>query len=233
MCGETLLCEFFEFCTRTAVIGIREYGDSTTRSEKTCYFNVFRVHQFDKVFHDFVYAILVEVSMITETEKIEFQALALDHFHVRDVADTDFSKVRLARDRTEACEFRAIESYPIVVFLMLVYEGLQYFRGVIHLVFGFMTQGVQSLLFSFFIHLKYLLNVTVTPSSGAQASGDGELFRDKLNVVNAERIVRDILVICVNAFVAFEGFDYLYRDRKDENLVAYLESDLSYKHCRQ
>lgn len=233
MCSETLLCEFFEFCSRTAVIGIREYGDSTTRSEKTCYFNVFRVHQFDKVFHDFVYAILVEVSMITETEKIEFQALALDHFDVRDVADTDFSKVRLARDRTEACEFRAIEPYPIVVFLMLVYEGLQYFRGVIHLVFGFMTQGVQSLLFSFFIHLKYLLNVTVTPSSGAQASEDGELFRDKLNVVNSERIVRDILVECVNAFVAFEGFHYLYRDRKDENLVAYLESDLSDEHCRQ
>ncbi len=233
MCSETLLCEFFEFCTWTAVIGIREYGDSTTRSEKTCYFNVFRVHQFDKVFHDFVYAILVEVSMITETEKIEFQALALDHFHVRDVADTDFSKVRLACNRTEACEFRAIESYPIVVFLMLVYEGLQYFRGVIHLVFGFMTQGVQSLLFSFFIHLKYLLNVTVTPSSGAQASGDGELFRDKLNVVNSERIVRDILVECVDAFVAFEGFDYLYRHRKDENLIAYLESDLSDEHCRQ
>lgn len=233
MCSETLLCEFFEFCSRTAVIGIRKYGDSTTRSEKTCYFNVFRVHQFDKVFHDFVYAILVEVSMISETEKIEFQALALDHFHVRDVADTDFSKVRLACNRTEACEFRAIESYPIVVFLMLVYEGLQYFRGVIHLVFGFMTQGVQSLLFSFFIHLKYFLNVTVTPSSGAQASGDGELFRDKLNVVNSERIVRDVLVECVDAFVAFEGFDYLYRHRKDENLVAYLESDLSDEHCRQ
>lgn len=233
MCSETLLCEFFEFCSRTAVIGIREYGDSTTRSEKTCYFNVFRVHQFDKVFHDFVYAILVEVSMITETEKIEFQALALDHFDVRDVADTDFSKVWLARYRTEACEFRAIEPYPIVVFLMLVYEGLQYFRSIIHLVFGFMAQGVQSLLFSFFIHLKYLLNVTVTPSSGAQASGDGELFDYQLDIVNAERIVRDVLVECVDAFIAFEGFHYLYRDRKDENLVAYLESNLSDEHCRQ
>lgn len=233
MCSETLLCEFFEFCTWTAVIGIREYGDSTTRSEKTCYFNVFRVHQFDKVFHDFVYAILVEVSVISETEKIEFQALALNHFHVRDVADTDFSKVRLACNRTEACEFRAIEPYPIVVFLMLVYEGLQNFRGVIHLVFGFMTQGVQSLLFSFFIHLKYLLNVTVTPSSGAQASGDGELFDYQLDIVNAERIVRDVIVECVDAFVAFEGFHYLYRHRKDENLVAYLESDLSNEHCRQ
>ena len=233
MGSETLLCEFFEFCSRTAVIGIREYGDSTTRSEKTCYLNVFRVHQFDKVFHDFVYAILVEVSMITETEKIELQALALDHFHVRDVADTDFSKVRLARNRTEACEFRTIESYPIVVFLMLVYKGLKYFRSIIHLVFGFMTQGVQSLLFSFFIHLKYLLNVTVTPSSGAQASGDGELFDYQLDIVNTERIVRDVLVICVDAFVAFEVFDYLYRDRKDENLIAYLESDLSNEHCRQ
>lgn len=116
---------------------------------------------------------------------------------------------------------------------MLVYEGLQNFRSVIHLVFGFMTQGVQSLLFSFFIHVMTMLNVIVSPSSNVFALEGGELFCDKLNVVNSERIVRDVLVECVNAFVAFESFDYLYRHRKDENLVAYLESDLSNEHCRQ
>ena len=62
----------------------------------------------------------MEVSMISETEKIEFQTLALHHADIWNVADTDFCKIRLSCDRTQASKFRAVEAYPIVVVRMFV-----------------------------------------------------------------------------------------------------------------
>ena len=47
---------------------------------------------------------------------------------------------------------RAIESYPIVVFLMFVYESLQDFRGIIHLIVCLMAERLETFLLSFFIH---------------------------------------------------------------------------------
>jgi hypothetical protein len=57
--------------------------------------------------------------MITETEKIEFQAFALHHFHIGDVADTDFREIRLSRYGAKAGELRTIETHPIIITGML------------------------------------------------------------------------------------------------------------------
>ena len=54
--------------------------------------NIFRIHQLNQIFHDDIHAIFMKIAMITETKQIQLQALALHHFHIRQVGDTDFRK---------------------------------------------------------------------------------------------------------------------------------------------
>ena len=87
VCGEALFCQFLVLGARTAVVGVGIDGDAATWSEEAGDLDVFGIHQFDEVLHDDVYAVLVEVSVVSEAEKIELEALALDHLDVRDIAD--------------------------------------------------------------------------------------------------------------------------------------------------
>ena len=142
--GETLTGQCFIFSPRTAVIGIRMDGYSSARREKTEHFYVLGIHQLDKVVHDHVDAILMEPAMVAETEKIQFQALAFNHPDVRDVADADLCKVRLAGYGTEGSELRAVELHPIIPSGMHVLECLKYFGSIIHLVSSLMAQSFQA-----------------------------------------------------------------------------------------
>ena len=150
MRGETLLGEALPFGAGTAVVGVRVYGNAAARGEETGDLDVFRVHQADQVLHDFVHAVFVEIAVVPETEKIEFQALALDHPAVRDIADADFSKIRLPGNRAKAGEFRAIETYPVIVLRMLVLEGFKYLRSIVHFIICLVSEGLQALKFSSF-----------------------------------------------------------------------------------
>jgi hypothetical protein len=71
--------------TRTAIIGVWIDADATTRSENACNLDILRIHKAYEVLHNLIDAILVEVAMITEREKIELEALALHHTLVREV----------------------------------------------------------------------------------------------------------------------------------------------------
>ena len=77
--SKTLLGQLFITSAGFAVVGIRIDADATARSEQSGNLYIFRIHQFDKIFHDDVHTILMEISMITETEEVELQALALHH----------------------------------------------------------------------------------------------------------------------------------------------------------
>ena len=48
-------------------------GDAAARCEFAEYFDVFRIHQGDEVFHDDVDAVFMEVAVVAEAEEIEFQ----------------------------------------------------------------------------------------------------------------------------------------------------------------
>ena len=127
----------FELCSRTTIIGIRINGNTTTRSKYSRYFYVFGIHQSDKIFHYDIHTIFMKGSMTAETKKIEFQTLAFHHFYIRNVADTYFGKVRLSGNRTQTCELRAVETYPVIIFRMLIIKGFQYFRSIILFILGF------------------------------------------------------------------------------------------------
>ena len=94
----------------------------------------------------------MESPMVTETEEIELQALALHHLDVGDIVDMDGGEIRLPGDGAEARELRAIEAHPIVVLRMLVGEGLQHLGRVILPVDGLATQEAQLMLVLSCIH---------------------------------------------------------------------------------
>ena len=52
MIEKTLFRQFLIFGPRTAVVAIGINADSAAWGEDSCHFNIFRVHQLDKVFHD-------------------------------------------------------------------------------------------------------------------------------------------------------------------------------------
>ena len=114
-----------------AVVGEGFDGDAATGIEKADDLKIFLVHQFDQVLHDDVDAVLVEVAMVTETEEIEFQALALYHQRTRDVVDDNMTEVRLPCLGAKRGEFRAIQGHHILILGMLVFEGLQHFGRII------------------------------------------------------------------------------------------------------
>ena len=151
VCGETLFGQFLVLCARTAVVGVGIDGDAPTWGEETGNLDVFGIHQFDEVLHDDVYAVLVEIAVVAETEEIKFQTLALHHLYIRNITDANLREVRLSCNRTEGSELRAVETHPVVIALVLVFECLQYLRSVVHSVFGLASKGLEAFLFSFVI----------------------------------------------------------------------------------
>ena len=68
---EPVLCHLFPFGSALAVIAVRIDGNASTGSELAPYFDIFRIHELNQIFHDYVYAVLMKVAVITEREQIE------------------------------------------------------------------------------------------------------------------------------------------------------------------
>ena len=132
MAEQTLLGHLFVFCTRTAVVGIGVDADAAARREKSYHLYIFRLHQAHQVLHNRVHTILVEVTVVTEREEIELQALRLHHALAWQIEYLYLCKVWLTRNGAERGELRTVELNPIVVFLMQVLEGLEHIGVVVH-----------------------------------------------------------------------------------------------------
>lgn len=65
---KALFGSLFPLCTRLAVVSVWINGQTTARRKLAPYLDVLRIHQLDKVFHDDIDAIFMEVPMIAETK---------------------------------------------------------------------------------------------------------------------------------------------------------------------
>jgi hypothetical protein len=117
--------------TWAAIVGIGIYGNAATRSKDSLDLDVLGVHETNQVLHYRVDTILVEIAMIAETEKIEFEALAFDQTLVRQVIDDYLSKIGLTRDWTQRGEFWTLEMNPVVILRVFVLETLEHFWCII------------------------------------------------------------------------------------------------------
>ena len=135
MAEHTLLGHLFVLRSWLAVIGIGIDADATTGREQPHHFDVLWRHELHQVFHDDVHAVLMEIAVVAEGEKVELQALGLHHALGGYVHNLDFGKVGLTRDRAERRELWAVELHPVVVALVLVLESLQHLGGVVVQIF--------------------------------------------------------------------------------------------------
>lgn len=107
------------------IVGEWVDGDTASGREDTYYLQIPWFHQFHQILHDDVDAILMEIAVVAEAEKVELQRFALHHSFAWNVVDDDFRKIRLTGLRTEAGELRTIQGYKVIVLRMLVDERLQ------------------------------------------------------------------------------------------------------------
>ena len=161
--GEAGPGDLFPARVRTAVVGVGMDGDTAARREFAPDLDILRVHERDEVLHDSVHAILVEIAVIAEREQIEFQALALHHALIRHVVDVDRGEIGLPRDRAEARELRAVELHEVIVFGMLVLEGLEHLGCVIgRIAYLLVSQQFQAFIFAGLRHGLPFLKASAT-----------------------------------------------------------------------
>ena len=78
-----------------AVCGARMYGYAPACGKLARYLDKLRRHQFNQIIHDNIHALLVESPVISETEQIYLQALALHQIAVGDIANNYTGKIGL------------------------------------------------------------------------------------------------------------------------------------------
>ena len=70
MLHKSLFSEVFIGCSWYSIISIRIYADPPSWSEYSYNLDIFRLHQFDEVFHYYINTVLMKVAVITEAEEI-------------------------------------------------------------------------------------------------------------------------------------------------------------------
>ena len=133
--GHTLI-----FGTGPTIVGIRIDRDTTTRSKEASNLNVLWVHQANQVLHNDIDTIFMKGSVTAKAEKVELKALTFHHLHIRNIGDTDFCKVGLSGNGTQAGKLRAVKAHPVVVLRMLVIESFEHLRSIVLPIDGFTAQ---------------------------------------------------------------------------------------------
>ena len=123
MMQETEAGKVFPFGIRCAVVAVRVDGEPAAGEKFAPYFDIAWMEKLDEVTHDDIHAVLVEIAVIAETEKIELQRFAFHHVLIGDIGNVNGRKVGLPRLRAETGEFRAVELDEIVTICVLIVAG--------------------------------------------------------------------------------------------------------------
>ena len=102
MMQETEAGKVLPFGIRCAVVAVRVDGEPAAGEKFAPYFDITGMEKLDEVTHDDIHAVLVEIAVIAEAEKIELQGLAFHHVLIGDIGNINGRKVRLSCLRAEA-----------------------------------------------------------------------------------------------------------------------------------
>ena len=131
MMQETEAGKVFPLGIRHAVVAVRVDGEPAAGEKFAPYFDIAGMEKLDEITHDDIHAVLVEIAVIAETEKIQFQRFALDHALIWHVGNIYRRKVGLSCDRAKAGEFGTVELDEVVSVRVLVRESFKDFGTVI------------------------------------------------------------------------------------------------------
>ena len=154
MMQETEAGEVFPLGIRCAVVAVRVDGEPAAGEKFAPYFDIAGMEKLDEITHDDIHAVLMEIAVIAEAEKIELQGLAFHHVLIGDIGNINGRKVRLSCLWAEAGEFRAVELDEIVTIRVLIRDAFQKLRIVVIGVLGILASQLLQLVqaFSCFCH---------------------------------------------------------------------------------
>ena len=75
MLHQAVHSHLFKLGALSAIVAVRVNGNAPSGSKLTPHLNVLGVHKLDKVLHNDINAVLVEIAVITEAVQIKFQRL--------------------------------------------------------------------------------------------------------------------------------------------------------------
>ena len=73
MLREALPSHFLPFCPCLAVVAVGINGQTASGKEFAPYLDILGIHELYEFLHYYVYAVLMEVSVVAESEKIQLQ----------------------------------------------------------------------------------------------------------------------------------------------------------------
>lgn len=149
MMQETEAGKVFPFGIRRAVVAVRVDGEPAAGEKFAPYFDIAGMEKLDEVTHDDIHAVLVEIAVIAEAEKIELQGLAFHHVLIGNIGNINGRKVRLSCLRAETGEFRAVELDEIVTICVLIGDAFQKRRIVIIGILGILASQLLELIQAF------------------------------------------------------------------------------------
>ena len=155
---ETVEGDLLPACAGLAVVAVRVDRNAAARGKFAPDLNVFRVHKADKVFHDDVHTVLVEIAVIAEAEQIQLERLALYHALTGHIGDINGRKVRLSGHRAQARKLRTVKLYEVIVLRMLVRKALEHFRCIIRRILVFLIPQKGDAVQFFFISSGHRLH---------------------------------------------------------------------------
>lgn len=178
MFKEPATCQLLILRTGTTVVAVWIYADASTRREKACYLDVTGIHKSNKVVHDDVDTIFMKRAMIAETEKIEFETLALYHLHIGNIIYLYGGKIGLPGNGTKTGKLGTIETHPIIAPGMFVGKCLQDLRSIVVRIFGFLPQQREVFgLTAFSGHIYFFFSCRFNKASGQVSAMPSRPYR--------------------------------------------------------
>lgn len=158
MVEQALTGHFLILSARAAIVCIRIDADAATGQEEPQHLNILGIHEANKVFHNDIDAVLMEVTVIAEGKEVKLEALRLNHALVGHIHNLYLSEVGLAGDGTQRGKLRTIELYPVVVLTMLILKSFEQRRIVIGGILCLSSQQLQVFVISWHYYELTLIN---------------------------------------------------------------------------
>ena len=73
MAMKPVMGRFFPVCTFLSIVGEGIDGQTAPGKEFSPHFYVLGIQYTDQVFHDYIHAVFMKITMIAETEQVQFQ----------------------------------------------------------------------------------------------------------------------------------------------------------------
>ena len=136
---QAFLCHVFVGKLRICPVRKRVNGNASARVKQSAHFDVAWLHKRNKIVHNNVRDIFVEIAVVAKREQVQLQRFAFDHALIGNVIDVQSAEVGLVRNGAQRGELGAAKRNHVVARGVLVLERFEQRRIVVCGVFDLLV----------------------------------------------------------------------------------------------